>query len=99
MYDRRPASRVALGTPTVTVGFTPPVRSAALRGSCQLAMSSPLPGARCPLHPEYIVDAEGDFKRNRTSGVATRLPDIIFTRAWPNVHQKQQLSTCPRSPS
>src|SRR4051794_2782365 len=45
MYDRRPASRVTLGTPTVA-GFTLALLSAVLGGSCQLAISSPLRGRR-----------------------------------------------------
>src|SRR5437773_11603636 len=47
MYDRRPASRAARGTPTVAA-VTPPNLSVLLRGSCQLAMSSPLARAKGP---------------------------------------------------
>src|SRR3954463_7516941 len=43
MYDRRPASRVALGTPTVAA-LTP-----VMRGSCQLAILSPLARAKGPI--------------------------------------------------
>src|SRR4051794_25483866 len=63
MYDRRPASRAACGTPTVAAGLTPVVC-----GSFHSAISSPLSRAMGPylLRSEYIVDARGPFKRNRT---------------------------------
>src|SRR3954454_20955084 len=46
MYDRRPASRVA-GTPTVAA-LTPAGWPVVLRGSCQMAISSPLARAKGP---------------------------------------------------
>src|SRR5215213_10291491 len=47
MYDRRPASRATVGTPIVAA-FTPPLLSVVVRGSCQMAISSPLARAKGP---------------------------------------------------
>src|SRR3954470_6913820 len=83
MYDRRPASRAACGTPTVAAGLTPVVC-----GSFHSAISSPLSRAMGPylLSSEYIVDARGPFKRNRTlrdRGVRTVNGAIKLHRAVP----------------
>src|SRR5256885_3548167 len=75
MCDRRPTSRAARGTPTVAV-FTPVVC-----GSCQLAMSSPLPGPKCPVRPEYIVDEPCHFKRIWTNGPTHCLGPLAVTHS------------------
>src|SRR5947208_47348 len=53
MYDRRPASRVTLGTPTAAA-FTPPLLSVVLRGSCQMAIFTPLARAKGPFATDDI---------------------------------------------
>src|SRR5437868_11227567 len=59
MYDRRPASRAARGTPTVAA-VTPVVR-----GSFHSAIVTPCRAGEGPVrYCRYIVDAQGDFKRN-----------------------------------
>src|SRR4029078_3582592 len=63
MYDGRPASRAARGTPTVAAS-TP-----VIRGSCQLAMVSPLRGqhAPCTLNISWM-------RRGTSSETGRRIP-------------------------
>src|SRR6185503_13903059 len=57
IYDRRPTSRAARGTPTVAAVLTPVVR-----GSFHSAISSPSRGDNGPVSlPQYIVDGPNDF--------------------------------------
>src|SRR4051794_8259781 len=67
MYDRRPASRATVGTPTVIAGSAPrnPVR-----GSNWFCIITPLQGGLDDTSPSgrNIVDARRDFKRNTTNG-------------------------------
>src|SRR5207248_2146165 len=61
MYDRRPASRAARGTPTVAA-VTPVVR-----GSFHSAIVTPCRAGEGPVrYCRYIVDAQGDFKLIQT---------------------------------
>jgi hypothetical protein len=72
MYDRRPTSRAARGTPTVAA-VTPVVC-----GSCQLAILSPSRGQKARSLGSNIVEGVNDFKRNTTNGL---LAERLFRNA------------------
>src|SRR3982750_544692 len=74
MYDRRPASRVTVGTPTVAA-FTPPTLSVSVRGSCQMAISSPLARAKGP-----FATANISWMPERTSSESGRWQPSVRRR-------------------
>src|SRR5438132_13258874 len=80
MYDRRPASRAARGTPTVAA-VTPVVR-----GSFHSAIVTPCRAGERPVrYCRYIVDARGDFKRIR----------IIAGFRWSSVTERRINAIAP----
>src|SRR5687767_6768332 len=79
MYARRPASRAARGTPTVAAaGFTPVV---VVRGSCQLAIVTPLARAKGPFASGNISWIAGPSSRETGHGIGAlplgRLSDTL----------------------
>src|SRR5574338_1489268 len=100
MYDRRPASRVTLGTPTVAV-FTPPIRSVLVRGSCQMAIFTPLarakgPFARCDIswmlrgtssksgQARTGHSSNASYNPSMPKAAAKKLPAVTIVIEWEN---------------
>src|SRR6185437_12153518 len=103
MYDRRPASRAARGTPTVAVGLTPVVR-----GSFHSAISSPLRGGKCPplasCNISWMLDwtssksGQSMLKGDYRGGLTTRCTYILLRHGQendtPRSHHRDRVGKC-----